>query len=151
MLRYRAIFSLRDEEHSSVSHRWFNYRRCLTDIFLTEVSLIGRPLQVTVRPMPWDCCPDYPVCNVGVVLPNCGMDQDATWYGDRPQPRRHCVDGDQAPPRKGAQQPLYHFSAHFALTRSPISAIVELALRMRKACTVYSHTDFTVVSWIRPI
>ena len=35
------------------------------------------------------------------------------------------LDGDPAPPRKGAQQSP-HFSAHFALTRSPISASAEL-------------------------
>jgi len=47
-----------------------------------------------------------PVCNVGVLWPNGCMDQDATWYGDRPRPgpRPHCVDGDPASPRKGAQQ-----------------------------------------------
>ena len=37
------------------------------------------------------------------------------------------LDGDPAPPRKGAQQ-LPHFSAHFSLTRSPISATAELLL-----------------------
>jgi len=60
-----------------------------------------------------------------LLWPNGWMDQYATWYGGRPRPRWHCVtDGDPAPPRKGAQQP--HFSAHFALTRSPISATAEL-------------------------
>jgi len=31
------------------------------------------------------------------------VDQDVTWYGGRPRPRRHCVrllDGDPAPPQK---------------------------------------------------
>jgi len=32
------------------------------------------------------------------------------------------LDGHPAPPRKGAHS---HFSAHFALTRSPISAAAE--------------------------
>jgi len=37
-------------------------------------------------------------CNVGVLWQNGWMDQDATWYGGRPRPRRHCViDGDPAP------------------------------------------------------
>ena len=39
------------------------------------------------------------------------------------------LDGDTAPPWKGAQQPLPHFSAlQFALARSPISATAELLL-----------------------
>jgi len=36
------------------------------------------------------------------------------------------LDGDPAPPRKGTQKPPSHFSAHFALARSPISATAEL-------------------------
>jgi len=49
------------------------------------------------------------VCNVGVLWRNGWMDQDATWYGGRPRPRRHCVRwGPSSPPRKGAQQ-LPHF------------------------------------------
>jgi len=32
-----------------------------------------------------------PVSNVGVLRPNRWMDQDATWYGGRPQSRPHCV------------------------------------------------------------
>jgi len=40
------------------------------------------------------------------------MDQDATWYGGRPQPRPHFVTwGPSSPPLKGAQQ-LPKFSAH---------------------------------------
>jgi len=37
------------------------------------------------------------------------------------------LDGDPAPPQKRVQQPP-HFSAHFALARSPISATTELLL-----------------------
>jgi len=36
------------------------------------------------------------------------------------------LDGDPAPPLKGAQQYRPHLSAHFALARSPISATAEL-------------------------
>ena len=44
------------------------------------------------------------------------------------------LDGDLAPPQKGTQHP--HFSAHFALVRSPISATAELLLA--------SHIDMGV-------
>jgi len=40
------------------------------------------------------------------------MDQDATWYGGRPRPRRHFVRwGLSSPPQNGAEPPL-QFSAH---------------------------------------
>jgi len=47
---------------------------------------------------------------VHVCWPNGWMDQDATWYGGRPQSRRHCVTwGTQLPPKKWHR---HHFSAH---------------------------------------
>jgi len=63
--------------------------------------IFGRPF-VTVRPMLSDRCPVCPVlfvCNVGVLWPNGWMDEDATWYGGRPRPRRHCSSktGTQPP------------------------------------------------------
>ena len=39
-----------------------------------------------------------------LLWPNSWMDEDATWYGGRPQPRLHCIRwGPRSP--KGAQQP----------------------------------------------
>jgi len=66
-------------------------------------------------------------CGLCLLWSNGWMDQDTTWYGGRPWPRRHCVRWDPAPPRKGAQQPPT-FLAHFALARSPILATAELLL-----------------------
>jgi len=46
----------------------------------------------TVRPVLSDrCLFCLSLCNVGVLWPNSWMNQDATWYGGRPRPRRHCV------------------------------------------------------------
>ena len=67
--------------------------------------IFGRPF-VTVRPMLSDRCPVCPVlsclfvCNVGVLWPNGWTDEDATWYGGRLLPRRHCSpqNGTQPPP-----------------------------------------------------
>jgi len=45
---------------------------------------------------------------MGVLWPNGWMDQDATWYGGRSRPRRHCVrwgSSSSPPKKKGAQQP----------------------------------------------
>jgi len=46
------------------------------------------------------------VCDVGVLWPNGLTDQDETWHGGRPQPRRHCVSSPHlfdpaSPPLKG--------------------------------------------------
>jgi len=43
-----------------------------------KLTVFGRPLQVTVRPMLQDRCPVCLVFNVGVLWPNGWMDQDAT-------------------------------------------------------------------------
>jgi len=46
------------------------------------------------------------VCNVGVLWPNGWIHQDATCYGGRPRPRRHCVRcGPRSLPQKWTQQP----------------------------------------------
>ena len=45
-----------------------------------------------------------------LLWPNGWMDQDGTWQGGRPRPRRHCATwGPNSPPQKG-QRP--QFSAH---------------------------------------
>jgi len=45
------------------------------------------------------------VCDVGVLWSNGWMDQGATWYRSRPQPRPHCVRWGPSSLQKGAQQP----------------------------------------------
>jgi len=48
-----------------------------------------------------------------LLWPNGCMDQDGTWHGGRPQPRRLCVRWGPSPsPKKGAEPPP-QFSAHF--------------------------------------
>jgi len=44
------------------------------------------------------CMSILSVCDVGVLWPNGWMDQDATWYGDRPRPWRLCVRWGPSPP-----------------------------------------------------
>jgi len=41
----------------------------------------------------------------GVLWPNGWMDDDATWYGGRPHPRRHCVRWGPSSPQKGTTSP----------------------------------------------
>jgi len=64
------------------------------------------------------------VCNVGVLWPNGWMDQDATWYGERPRPL--CQMGTQLLLSKmgtAAPPPLF---GPIVAKRSPISATAEL-------------------------
>jgi len=81
---------------------WHHFSLC--------IAVLGWPLQVTICPILRDHFHECPISNVGVLWPNGWMDQDATWYGNRPRPGDIALDGDPSPPRKGAQQP--HFSGH---------------------------------------
>ena len=55
----------------------------------------------------------HPIFGPCPLWPNGWMDQDVTWYGGRPRPRRHCVRwGPASPsPRRGRSLPP-QFSAH---------------------------------------
>ena len=52
-----------------------------------------------------------PIFRQCLLCPNGWIDQDATWYGGRPQPRRLCVRWGPSPSPKGVEAPL-QFSAH---------------------------------------
>ena len=83
-----------DEERTKPGHRFGSV-------------LFGQQLQVTVHPMLRDRCS---VCDVGVLWPIGWMDQDATWYGGRPLPRQHFLDGNPVPPMErgtAAPSPLF--------------------------------------------
>jgi len=54
-----------------------------------------------------------PIFGPFLLWPNGWMDQDATWYGCRPQPRGLCVRWrPTSPPQKRARSPPPKFSAH---------------------------------------
>jgi len=54
-------------------------------------------------------CVTAPIFSPCLLWPNGLMDQDDTWYGDRPQHRPHCFIGDRAPPQNGTAP---YFLAH---------------------------------------
>jgi len=129
-------------------------------------------------------------CNVGILWPNGWMDQVATWYGGRPQPRPHCfrwgpsspksgtavhqfsahvycsqtaewiriplgtevglgpgdivLNGDSAPPRKGAQQAPIFGPCYTVAKRSPISACSCSALVLTANCPNYMLHEISV-------
>jgi len=49
--------------------------------------------------------PPPPIFGPCLLWPNGGMDQDGTWHGGRPQPRRLCVKWDPAPSTKRGLSP----------------------------------------------
>jgi len=53
----------------------------------------------------------HPIFSPYLLRPNGCMDQDATWYGARPQPRRLCVrwGPHSSLPKKGGRAPLPNF------------------------------------------
>jgi len=71
----------------------------------------------------------HPIFGPFLLRPNGCMDQDATWYGARPQPRRLYVNGEPAlpSPKKGAEPPS-QFSAHFYCGQT--AACVKMPLGM---------------------
>jgi len=74
------------------------------------------------------------LCNVDALWPNGWVDQDAAGYRGRPRPWLHQHRlrwKPSSPHRKGHSSP-HHFSAHFALARSPISANAELLLPLKE-------------------
>ena len=77
------------------------------------------PLNGHVPPSIFGQCP---------LWPNGWMDQDATWYGGKPRPRRRCVRWGRSPPpkkkRKGHSPPV--FGLCLLWPQSPISATAEL-------------------------
>jgi len=95
-----------------------------------------------------------PVCDVGALWSNGWKDQDATWYGGRPRPRRHCVrQGPSYPHRKGHNNPQIGFSVYgrrpwpmsVVTKRSPISATAFSSHRhvdrRRTCCQLTLHFD----------
>jgi len=61
--------------------------------------------------------------------PNGWMDENATWYGSRPQPRPHCVGRESSSTReRGTAAPPPLFDPCLLLPWSPISATAELLL-----------------------
>ena len=108
---YNTVYALLQPDRETMI--FYTYLLFYCTHFPTSVNKmifnIGRPLQVTVRPMLRDRCP---VCNFGVLWPNGWIDQDTTWYGGRPGPKRHFVRwGTQlSPTERGTAAP--NFSAH---------------------------------------
>jgi len=52
--------------------------------------------------------PQPPIIGLYLLWTNGWMDQNATWYGGRHQPKRHCVRwGPSSPPKKGTEPTIF--------------------------------------------
>jgi len=60
------------------------------------------------------------VCSVGVLWPNGWMDQDATWYRDRPQPRPQCVRWGPSSHTEKGHSSLMRFPPYFYFRYSSV-------------------------------
>jgi len=75
------------------------------------------------------------------------MDQDATWYGVSLGPGHIVLDGNPAPPRKGAQQTPTFRPMSIVAKRSPISATAKL-LYLTKCQLLYDIICCHYVSYV---
>jgi len=62
-----------------------------------------------------------PMSNVGVLWPIGWMDQDETWRGGRPRPRRHCFRWGPRSPQKGHSCPNFWLYVYCGQTGGWIS------------------------------
>ena len=67
-----------------------------------------------------------------LLWPNGWMHQDATWYGGRPRPRRHCVRWGPSSPKTGHSSPIFGPCIYCGQTavciRIPLGTEVRLSL-----------------------
>jgi len=66
-----------------------------------EVGLGPGDFVLDEDPAPPKKAQPHPIFGPCLLWPNCWMDQDATWYGGRPRPRRRCVRRGSSSPKKG--------------------------------------------------
>jgi len=96
---------------------------CLDPISKPSISYVprtvcGRPFvkrfALCCRTVVCAVCPVcLSVCDVGVLWPNGGVDQDETWHRGRPQPRLHCLRWElSSSPKRAQRRPPPQFSAH---------------------------------------
>ena len=90
------------------------------------------------------------VSDVGVLWPNGSMDQEPLGTEVGLGPGDIMLDGDPAPPRKGAQQPPTFRPMSIAAKRSPISATAELLLPFIAINRRVSINYLTKICWMTP-
>ena len=114
-----------------------------------HIVLDGNP-----APPPSEAQPPPNFRPISVAANGC-MDQDASWYGDRPETRRLCVRwGPRSPFSKRGQSPPPQFSAHFCCgqtagcTKMPLGT--ELGLSPGD-CVRWGPSPYPKVPNFRPI
>ena len=97
-----------------------------------DFALDGDPASL---PLKGHSSPIFVRCSL---WPNDWMDEDITWYGNRPRPRPHCIRRGPSSARKGHSSP-HLFGPCLLWPRSPISATAELLSHFNRSRFVCSH------------
>jgi len=89
--------------------------------------------------------PEPPFFGPYLLRPNGWMNQDATWYGDRPRPRRLCVgwgSSSPSPKRGGERSPQYSAHVRCGQTAGWIKMSVGMQVEQRKRhCVRWGHSS----------
>ena len=92
-----------------------------------DIVLDGEPVS---PPRQWGRAPQ--IFGPCLLWPNSWMDQDATWYGGRPRPTRHCVRrGPSYPRKKGTPTPTQFLANVYCgqmavWTKTPLGTAADL-------------------------
>jgi len=71
---------------------------------------------------------NHPIFGLCLLWPSGSMDQDATWYGGKPRPRRRCVRWGRSSTLIGAQPPVYVYCEQTAgWMKTPLGTDVDLS------------------------
>jgi len=104
---------------------------CISIPLGTEVGLGQADIVLDEDPAPpkRGTAPIFGPC---LLWPNGWMDQDATWYGCRPRPSRHCVRWGPAHPPQWARPPNFRSMSIVANGRPPL-------LLLSSCCTAHGR------------
>jgi len=80
-----------------------------------------------------------PQFSAHVLWQNGWMDQDATWYGGRPRPRRHCVRWGPSPHGKGHSSPPLFGPCLLWPNGRPSQQLLSSCLYNYTVCIAKSH------------
>ena len=97
-----------------------------------EVGLSPGDFVLDGDPAPPKRAQPSPIFGICLLWSNGWIDQDATWYGGRPRPRRLCVRWGPIPPpqKKRGHRPHSFRPMSIVAKRSPVSAAAELLLTL---------------------
>ena len=83
-----------------------------------------------------------PIFGLCLLCPNGWMDQDVTWYGRMPRPRRHCVRWGPSSPMEGAQHPSFFGPCLLWPNGRPCQQLQSSCLKLAARIRHYAGTTY---------